>query len=311
MIELRNVVKRFGKFEAVRGIDLTVKKGEILGLLGPNGAGKTTTMRMITGFFPQTSGSITVAGEDIFESGMEIRQKIGYLPERNPLYYDMRVREYIEYTAKLKKVNITKTKIDEIMEKTGLTEMRNRLIGNLSKGYKQRTGIAQALINDPEILILDEPTSGLDPRQIIEIRELIRSFAKEHTVILSTHILPEVHVTCDRVVIMNKGKIISEDTPDNLLQTFKKGHGSDIIIEADGPQDKIVNIIQRFSKSYNINEIDGIYKIKLDKPEKDIRAEINRAFIMDKIDVIEIYSENPQLEEVFITLVKKEEEEEV
>ncbi|MCK9224501.1 MAG: ABC transporter ATP-binding protein [Candidatus Muirbacterium halophilum] len=308
MIELQDVVKKFGNFEAVKGINLNVKKGEILGLLGPNGAGKTTTMRMITGFFPQTSGQITIGGEDIFECSMNIRKKIGYLPEKNPLYYDMRVYEYIEYAAKLKKVNINKSKIDEIMEKTGLVEMRKRLIGNLSKGYKQRTGIAQALINDPEILILDEPTSGLDPRQIVEIRELIRSFAVEHTVILSTHILPEVHVTCDRVVIMNKGKIISEDTPENMLLSFKKGYGSDIVIEANGSQDKIINIIQKFSKSFNVAEIDGNFKIKLDKPEKDIRAEINKALINDKIDVLEIYSENPQLEEVFITLVKKEEE---
>lgn len=308
MIELRKVVKKFGNFEAVKGIDLKVRKGEILGLLGPNGAGKTTTMRMITGFFPQTSGDILVAGEDIFSSGLSIREKIGYLPERNPLYYDMRVHEYLEYAAKLKKVRFNKEKIDTLMEKTGLTEMRKRLVGNLSKGYKQRTGIAQALINDPEILILDEPTSGLDPRQIVEIRELIRSFAEEHTVILSTHILPEVHVTCDRVVIMNKGKIISEDTPDNLLQSFKKGYGSDILLELRGSQDVIVNIIRRYSKSYNVLEIDDIYKIKLDKPEQDIRPQLVRDLVRENVDILEIYSENPQLEEVFITLVRKEEE---
>ncbi len=308
MIELKDVTKRFGSFTAVDKLSLTVEKGEILGLLGPNGAGKTTTMRMITGFFPQTSGEIFIDGKNVFNTGIKTREDLGYLPESNPLYYDMRVHEYLEFVAKLKNIKDIVEKVGLAIEKTGLTEMRKRLVGNLSKGYKQRVGIAQALINDPQVLILDEPTSGLDPKQIVEIRELIRSFAKEHTVILSTHILPEVNVTCDRVAIMNRGRLVSLDTPENLLDSFKKGVGADLFVEFKGNKKESEKIIKRFTQDFIYEkEKEEHFLVKILQTKQDIRAELNHSLIKAGFDVFEIYTRNPELEEVFISVVSEEE----
>jgi len=308
MIELKDVTKKFGSFTAVDKLSLTVKKGEILGLLGPNGAGKTTTMRMITGFFPQTSGEIYIDSKNVFNTGIRTRENMGYLPERNPLYYDMRVHEYLEFVAKLKNIQDISAKVGLAIEKTGLAEMRNRLIGNLSKGYKQRVGIAQALINEPQVLILDEPTSGLDPKQIVEIRELIRSFAEEHTVILSTHILPEVNVTCDRVAIMNRGRLVSLDTPENLLDSFKKGTGADLYVEFRGNKNDGEKVLHRFTEEFVYEkEYDDHFLVKIPKTKEDIRVKLNQGLIKANLDVYEIYSRNPELEEVFISVVSEEE----
>ncbi len=218
MIEVENLTKYYGDRPAIDNITFRVEKGEILGFLGPNGAGKTTTMRILAGFFPPTSGIARVAGYDVVNNSIDVRRRIGYMPETIPLYKDMRVKEYLEFVAEVKGVprKRRKSKIEKAMKECGTTEVYHRLIGKLSKGFQQRVGLAQALLHDPEVLILDEPTIGLDPKQIIEIRQLIKSLAGERTIILSTHILPEVSMTCQRVIIINEGKIIAMDTPENL-----------------------------------------------------------------------------------------------
>jgi ABC-2 type transport system ATP-binding protein len=222
MIEVRNLTKRFGDLVAIRDISFTAATGQVLGFLGPNGAGKTTTMRIITGFMPATSGTVKVAGYDIFDDSYEVRKRIGYLPESPPLYNDMTVASYLRFVAKIR--GIAKAQLsdsmDRVLKTCGLSEVTNRVVGHLSKGYRQRVGLAQALIHNPSVLVLDEPTIGLDPRQIIEIRTLIRELAGERTVILSTHILPEVQQLCEKVVIINRGHIVVEDTLPNLTQTM-------------------------------------------------------------------------------------------
>jgi ABC-2 type transport system ATP-binding protein len=222
MIEVRNLTKRFGDLVAIRDISFTAGKGEVLGFLGPNGAGKTTTMRIITGFMPATTGTVKVAGYDIFDDSYEVRKRIGYLPENPPLYNDMTVVSYLRFVAKIRgiaKAQLTDS-MDRVLRTCGLTDVTERVVGHLSKGYRQRVGLAQALIHNPAVLVLDEPTIGLDPRQIIEIRTLIRELAGERTVILSTHILPEVQQLCEKVVIINRGHIVIEDTLSNLTQTM-------------------------------------------------------------------------------------------
>ena len=223
MIEVQNLTKTFGDRTAVDHISFTVNKGEILGFLGPNGAGKTTTMRILTGFLPATSGTAKIGGFDVFDDSIEVRRRIGYLPETPPLYTDMKVGEYLDFVTRIKNVPAEKraSRIEDALEKTNITDKRDELIKRLSRGYKQRVGIAQALVHDPDVIILDEPTVGLDPKQIIEVRHLIKGLAGNHTIILSTHILPEVSMTCDRVVIINRGKIAAVDTPANLTTQLK------------------------------------------------------------------------------------------
>ena len=212
MIEVQNLVKRYGDYEAVKGVSFEVKKGEVLGFLGPNGAGKTTTMRILTGFLPPTSGKIKIAGFDIQEEPMQVKRRMGYLPEAPPLYTDMTVRSFLKFVGKIKGVAKADldNRIDWSLQKCGLLDVQKRVIANLSKGFKQRVGLAQAILHQPEVLVLDEPTVGLDPKQIREIRELIKELAGEHTVILSTHILPEVAMTCKNVLIINQGKIVAQ-----------------------------------------------------------------------------------------------------
>lgn len=220
MIEVRNLVKEYGEYTAVKSISFTVAKGEILGFLGPNGAGKTTTMRMITGALPPTSGTVVLSGFDVLENPLEVKKRIGYLPETPPLYMDLSVESYLKFVAKIKGVekNLQKERLEWSMEKCGLVDVRKRMIGNLSKGYKQRVGLAQAIINKPDVLVLDEPTVGLDPKQIREIRTMIQELSKEHTIILSTHILPEVTMICDRATIIQGGKIVKEGTISELTK---------------------------------------------------------------------------------------------
>jgi len=220
MIEVKNLTKSYGNFVAVKGISFKAERGQILGFLGPNGAGKTTTMRIITGFMPASKGTVEIDGLDIFTNSLEARRRIGYLPESPPLYSDMRVEGYLRFVAKLRGVRrmAVDGAVEHMLEVCGLTDMAHRICGQLSKGYRQRVGLAQALIHNPPVLVLDEPTIGLDPRQIIEIRQLIKTLAGDRTVILSTHILPEVAQVCDKVVIINDGRIICEDTIDNLTR---------------------------------------------------------------------------------------------
>jgi ABC-2 type transport system ATP-binding protein len=233
VIEVQQLTKRYGPFTAVDGVSFTVGKGEILGFLGPNGAGKTTTMRILTGYMPPTEGRARVAGFDLQEQPVEAKQRIGYLPETPPLYPDMTVREYLRFVARIKGVPPAEqaSRVATVMQRTHVADMAHRHCGKLSKGYKQRVGLAQALIHNPDVLVLDEPTAGLDPKQIIETRELVRSLAGDHTIVLSTHILPEVAQTCQRVVIINKGRVVAEDTPENL--TARLQGAASVYVEVD------------------------------------------------------------------------------
>ena len=239
MIEVQDLTKTYGSVTAVDHVSFTVNKGEILGFLGPNGAGKTTTMRILTGYMPATSGTARIAGFDVFGDSLEVRRQIGYLPENPPVYPDMSVESYLEFVARIKNVPAEKRalRIADAMHKTNLEDRRHELIKRLSRGYKQRVGIAQALVHDPDVIILDEPTVGLDPKQIIEVRHLIKGLAGNHTIILSTHILPEVSMTCDRVVIINKGKIAAVDTPQNLTSQLKGGQK--IRVEVQAPEKEL------------------------------------------------------------------------
>ncbi len=235
MIEVQHLSKSYGRVTAVDDISFRVERGEILGFLGPNGAGKTTTMRILTGYMPATQGKAIVANFDVFEQPLEAKQRTGYLPETPPLYPDMTVLEYLTFVAKIKGVATgdRRTRIQRVMERTRIVDVANRLCSRLSKGYKQRVGLAQALIHNPDVLILDEPTAGLDPRQINETRQLIKELAGDHTIILSTHILPEVSQTCQRVVIINKGKVVTIDTPDNL--TARLSGSATMYLQVDSP----------------------------------------------------------------------------
>ena len=234
MIEVEHLTKRYGPVTAVQDVSFQVHKGEILGFLGPNGAGKTTTMRVLTGYMPATEGRVVVAGHDVFEQPVQAKRRIGYLPETPPLYPDMTVREYLQFVAKIKGVPAAdrKSRVEQVMARTWVTDMAGRACGKLSKGYRQRVGLAQALIHNPDVLILDEPTAGLDPKQIIETRRLIKELAGDHTIILSTHILPEVSQTCDRVVIINKGRVVAVDTPDNLTRRLRGAET--MFVQVDG-----------------------------------------------------------------------------
>src|SRR6188474_1496214 len=236
MIEVENLTKRYGRHTAVDGISFRVHKGEILGFLGPNGAGKTTTMRILTCYLPPTDGTARVAGFDVFTQPMEVKRRVGYTPETPPLYPDMDVGSFLDFCAKIKGVpgKDRKAKISDVMEKTRISDVRATLIGRLSKGYRQRVGLAQAILHNPDVLILDEPTAGLDPKQIIETRELIKGLGGEHTVVLSTHILPEVSMTCGRVVIISRGRVVAEDTPENLTQRLKGGAALKLEVRGDG-----------------------------------------------------------------------------
>lgn len=311
MIEVSQLTRYYGEKRAIHDVSFNVRKGEILGLLGPNGAGKTTTMRILTCYMPPTSGSARVAGFDIWENPLEIKQRLGYLPENPPLYNDLRVTEYLEFVAQIKGVPKSQTGsvIDTAIEKAALEDVFRQTIGSLSKGFKQRVGLAQALLNDPEVLILDEPTVGLDPRQIIEIRELIKSLGGDHTVILSTHILPEVEMTCERVVIINEGEVVAEDTPENLTKRLK---GTErIVLEVEKRDDNVEQVFKEFSqitaKQKQKASINGHVKYILEATE-DIRPQLARALVQKGIGLYELRSEAYSLEEIFLHLTTKEEE---
>jgi ABC-2 type transport system ATP-binding protein len=313
MIEIQNLTKSYGQIKAVDDISFTVEKGEVLGFLGPNGAGKSTTMNIITGFIPSTEGTVKVCGYDIMESPAEVKKRIGYLPEIPPLYMDMTIIEYLNFVAELKLVNKKQrnSQISDVMELVKLGDVRGRLIKNLSKGYKQRVGLAQSLLGAPEVLILDEPTVGLDPMQIIEIRKLIKALGKQHTIILSSHILPEVSAVCERVVIINKGKIAAIDTPENL----SKGMGtvSKISVTIAGPKSSIVSSIEdiygiKYVEPHIEKGSDVIeYIIESDK-ETDIRRPLFFAMAKAGYPIIELKSLDLSLEEIFLQLTTQEKE---
>jgi len=316
MIEIQNLTKEYGRIKAIDNISFNVDKGEILGFLGPNGAGKTTTMNIITGFISSTSGVVKVAGFDILEDPVEVKKHIGYLPEQPPLYPDMTVNEYLDFCADLKKIPSKKWKSEkkDIMELVKVTHVSHRLIKNLSKGYKQRVGFAQALVGSPEVLILDEPTVGLDPKQIMEIRNLIKALGKKHTIILSSHILPEVSAVCDRVVIINRGKIAAIDTPDNLSKALTDFSRFTITIE--GPENKVKNIISNINgvknlkTSAQIRDNEYSYIIEADK-NADVRKPLFYQLAQQGFPILELRSLNLSLEEVFLQLTTNEEKEAV
>jgi ABC-2 type transport system ATP-binding protein len=310
MISVDHLRKHYGDFVAVDDISFEIKKGEIVGLLGPNGAGKTTTMRVLTCFMPATSGEVTVNGSDAFEDPIEVKRSIGYLPESAPLYGDMKVEEYLDYVAELREIPKSKRKkrIKEVAEQTGLLPRLRQDINHLSKGYKQRVGLAQALIHDPEVLILDEPTSGLDPNQIVEIRSLIKNIGKTKTVILSTHILSEAEATCDRVLIINKGKIVASGTAQELRAQNKEvalvrvkiegaGKGLPAKLETITGVTRIMKLDRGVEKGYSLFEIET-------ESNEDLRKEITQAVVSGGFDLVEVQREGKTLEDVFADLTK-------
>ncbi|MCF7800758.1 MAG: ABC transporter ATP-binding protein [Candidatus Marinimicrobia bacterium] len=306
MIEVQNVSKSYGPVHAVRDISFSVKRGEILGFLGPNGAGKTTTMRILSCFMPATAGTARVAGYDVFNEAMEVKKRIGYLPENPPLYLEQTVDDFLRFVAGIKGVpsQDVKSKIDRALTLTSTMDVRHRIIGKLSKGFRQRIGLAQALIHEPEILILDEPTVGLDPAQIIEVRELIKGLAGDHTIILSTHILPEVEQTCDRVVIINKGQVVAEDTTTGLTRKLQ-GAASTVKLEAEGEPEAVKAVLQSVEGVANVTHTAGAYMIE-STADHDIRSDLAKAIVKKDFKLFGLQRVGMNLEEIFLQLVKSE-----
>jgi ABC-2 type transport system ATP-binding protein len=312
MIRVDKISKEFGNKQVLFDIEFEVTKGEVLGFLGPNGAGKTTTMRILTGFLPATRGTASVAGFDIFEKSIEARKNIGYLPEAPPLYYEMTVKDYLEFVARIKGIQWSEIskRVAEVMDKVNITHMANRLTGKLSKGYKQRVGLAQAMIHNPPVLILDEPTSGLDPKQIIEVRELIKNLSGDHTVILSTHILPEATLLCERVLIINEGKIIAQDSPANLDKKLKGVEK--LYVEVGGPKDEISKTLRGIPGIIDVSEdkaVDGHTGFLIESEvDIDVRKDISKTIFQNNWDLFELRAFGMSLEEIFLQLTTKEEE---
>lgn len=309
MIEVKNVTKKYGNFKAVDDISFEVNDGEIVGFLGPNGAGKSTTMNMITGFIDTTEGEIVINGNDISKKPRKAKKQIGYMPEGVPLYNDLTVKEFVNYMAELKLVNARhrQEKVEKVIEETGLKEVENKLIRNLSRGYKQRVGLAGALVGDPKVIILDEPTVGLDPKQITEIRDLIKELGKNHTVILSTHILSEASQICEKVIIINKGKIIAVDTPENLEKKVIKGNA--ILITVEDPKNNMENLKEKVPDILDIKlekQIEDGTKQYLitSKKDSDIRKQLFEILPKEDIVIFELKKVEATLEEAFIKLIE-------
>lgn len=311
MIEVEDLTKSYGEKTAVDHITFSVKKGEILGFLGPNGAGKTTTMRVLTGYLPATNGTAKIGGFDVFDDSMEVRRRIGYLPENPPLYFDMTVSAYLDFVARIKKVPVEKRaqRVEAAMEMAGLAEQRDQLIKRLSRGFKQRVGLAQAIVHDPDVIILDEPTVGLDPKQIIEVRHLIKGLAGTHTIILSTHILPEVSMTCDRVIIINHGKIVAVDTPENLTLQLKGGER--IRVQADAPEQALRDVLQKIPGAQRV-QIDSMgssgrmIAVVEARQGQDLRSQIAAKIVGQGWPLFELRGENLSLEDIFLQLTTED-----
>ena len=309
MIEVRELSKHYGDVVAVENISFRAEQGVILGFLGPNGAGKTTTMRMLTCYLPPSQGEAKVAGFDVSEESREVRKRIGYLPEQPPVYHDMTVKAYLRFVAKIKGVSSSALngRLDETMEKTGIAHHQNTVIGHLSKGYRQRVGLAQALIHEPEVLILDEPTVGLDPRQIIEIREMIKGLGGDHTVILSTHILSEVSMTCGQLVIINNGRSAGEGTPESLMAQLKEGE----VLRAhiDGPDQEVQNMLRQLEGVLDVAQEpgsdEGIYLVT-SSPGQDVRDMLTRQVVDSGFSLRELRPLDITLEDIFLSLTSEE-----
>jgi ABC-2 type transport system ATP-binding protein len=297
-IEVKNVFKYYGEQAALNDVSFNINSGEIIGFLGPNGAGKSTMMKIITCFIPKTAGSVKVCGIDVDEDSIEVRKKVGYLPEHNPLYLDMYVKEYLDFTAGIYKIKNKKERVKEMVSLVGLDKEQNKKIGALSKGYRQRVGLAQAIIHDPEVLILDEPTSGLDPNQLVDIRQLIINIGKTKTVMLSTHIMQEVEAICDRVIIIKDGKIVADDTTGHIQHKDEKN--LTIFIELDQPSSK--NQLRQIPNVRNIKHVEG--NTWLVEANGDVRAEIAKFAQKNNLLVLTMRIEEKSMEDVFKELTK-------
>jgi ABC-2 type transport system ATP-binding protein len=317
MIKVENLTKRYAGFTAIDQVGFEVKKGEIVGFLGPNGAGKSTTMRILSCFMPATAGRASVAGFDVFEQSEEVRKRVGYMPENNPLYLEMRVNEYLHYRARLKQVPRAqrRERVERVKEQCGLKDVERKIIGQLSKGYKQRVGLADSLVHDPELLILDEPTIGLDPHQIRQVRDLIKSLGRQHTILLSTHILPEVEMTCNRVIIIHKGKVVASDTPGNLTKMLKSGGSTMVEVKSSNPE-----VVEK-----QFWTIPGLQQVRAERVDdgyvrcvitpgtnQDLREAVFEKAIANRWTIRELSRQRQSLEDIFVELTraaKKEEEE--
>jgi ABC-2 type transport system ATP-binding protein len=313
VIEVQHLSKRYGRVVAVDDVSFRVERGEILGFLGPNGAGKTTTMRILTGYMPATEGKAIVAGFDVFDQPVEAKRRTGYLPETPPLYPDMSVLEYLTFVAKIKGVPAAEQtkRVWTVMERTRIADMANRQCGKLSKGYKQRVGLGQALIHNPDVLILDEPTAGLDPKQIIETRELIKSLAGDHTIVLSTHILPEVEQTCQRVVIINKGRVVAVDTPDNLKARLRGSETMYVQVDLTGADAAAVTGalgrvagVTRIAESDRRDNLVG-FEVESERGQ-DVRRELARNVVSNGWGLLELRPMRMSLEEIFLSVTTDE-----
>lgn len=300
MIKVSGLTKDYGARRAIHNLSFDAQQGEIVGFLGPNGAGKTTTMRILTGYMPPSDGEAIVAGYDVVEESLEVRRRVGYLPETVPLYTEMVVFDYLKYMGELRHIPNVDDRVDEVLEKVGLTDRANGYIGNLSKGMRQRVGLAQALLHRPEVLILDEPTIGLDPGQVVEVRELIREIGRERTVLLSTHLLNEAQNLCDRVLIINKGKIVAEDTTENLQARLLGAER--VIVRVRGEADELADTIKSVKGVRKVETLDdGAVEFEF-ASGKDLRPEVAKQVIKDGYDLLELRPLGMSLEEIFLEL---------
>jgi ABC-2 type transport system ATP-binding protein len=310
MIEISNLSKSYGRHKAVDQISFEVTRGEIVGFLGPNGAGKSTTLKMLTGFLPPTSGAARIAGKDIFRESLEVRKKIGYMPENVPLYIDMRVKEYLRFRGGLHGLSRghLRKRMAEVMETCGLTQVRRKMIKTLSKGYRQRVGLADALIHEPDLLILDEPTNGLDPNQIQAIRRLIKNLGEKHTILISTHILSEVEMTCNKVVIIDEGKIKAADTPENLVNSMRRAGRVTIELQAPKPEvEESISQIEEVTRVVGESLPDGWNRFTVfAAPKTDTRLKLGRLVAQKKWSLRSLSRQIGTLEEVFIELTRKD-----
>jgi ABC-2 type transport system ATP-binding protein len=310
VIEVQHLTKRYGRVTAVDDVSFRVERGEILGFLGPNGAGKTTTMRILTGYMPATDGKAIVAGFDVFDQPIEAKRRTGYLPETPPLYPDMTVIEYLDFVAKIKGVpsNERSSRIKQVMQRTRIDDMAGRQCAKLSKGYRQRVGLAQAILHNPDVLILDEPTAGLDPKQIIETRQLIKELAGDHTIILSTHILPEVSQTCQRVVIINKGRVVAVDTPDNLTARLRGSETLYVQVDAGGADAAgVLGHIPGVTRVVESERRNGLVGYEVDSETgRDVRRDLARSVVSNGWGLLELRPMRMSLEEIFLSLTTDE-----
>lgn len=307
MIEVKNLSKRYGNFLAVDDLSFEAKPGEIVGLLGPNGAGKTTTMRMLTGYMPPGGGSATIAGFDVFEDSLEVRKRVGYMPERIPVYPDMTVRGYLLFWANLRGVKRSRQQVDLALERVNLTERRKSLIRNLSKGMRQRLGLAQALVHNPEVVILDEPTIGIDPQQVIEVRQQVRDLANDHTVLFSTHILSEAEQVCDRVVIINRGRVLVQGEPAALRRQLQPGAHLYVALRG-ASETKARTLLEGVSGVESVETQGDGFAVRV-APGKDIRADISGRAVEAGYPVLELRPVAMTLEDIFLDIVGRTEKE--